>query len=243
MGDCGMARQEAGRAYQTVIDLIKRKIIHNEVQLGDNLPPERELAETLGVSRTSVREALRTLEVMGIITSTQGAGNVISGNFEKSLSESLAMMFLVQKIDYKQISELRCGLEKTMIVLAVDKISKEQIDLLETLIEAMEHTTDEIDNVDLDEKLHYTIAKAASNPLIVTILQALADVMHLFIKDLRKKIIAVDKGKNRLQMAHKHMVMCLKAGDKVGAQAAIEEHFQLVDENLRLDYVVKNTTF
>jgi len=237
-----MARQEAGRAYKKVIDSIKRKIICNEVKLGDNLPPERELAETLGVSRTSIREALRTLEVMGIITSTQGAGNVISGNFEKSLGESLAMMFLVQKIDYKQISELRCGLEKTMIALAIDKISKEQTDLLESIIEAMEKNTDDTANVVLDEELHYTIAKAASNPLIVTILQALADVMHLFIKDLRKKIIAEDKGKKRLQLAHKHMVMCLKAGDKTGAQAAIEEHFQLVDENLRLDYTIKNTT-
>jgi len=236
-----MARQEAERAYKKVIDSIKRKIICNEIKLGDNLPPERELAETLGVSRTSVREALRTLEVMGIITSTQGAGNVISGNFEKSLGESLAMMFLMQKIDYRQISELRCGLEKTMIVLAIDKINKEQIDLLETLIEAMEKTTDELDNVALDEKLHYTIAKAASNPLIVTILQALADVMHLFIKDLRKKIIAVDKGENRLQLAHKHMVMCLKVGDKAGARAAIEEHFQLVDENLCVDYTLENT--
>ncbi|MDF2925171.1 MAG: hypothetical protein K0R57_4085 [Paenibacillaceae bacterium] len=227
-----MEAKDSGKAYKRVVQHIKEEILRQNLKHGERLPPERELAEQLGVSRNSVREALRTLDVLGVITSTQGAGNSVSVNFEKSMVESLSFMFLMRKTDYEQISELRKGLEEQAIVLAAERITPGQIMQLEELAEQLAASDDEMTNVILDKKLHYTIAQASGNPLIFSILQALSNVMDLFISDLRRQIIADEPGRKRLQHIHERLVHSLKKGDKAGALAAMSNHFVIIDENL-----------
>ena len=227
-----MKSSETGKAYEKVIDYIKKRILEGSLKQGEKLPPERDLAEILDVSRNSVREAIRSLEVIGIITSTQGAGNSISCNFEKSLFEAMSMMFLMKKIDYSQLGELRAGLEQQAISLAANRITDEQILKLENIIEKFSVSKDETENVILDKKLHYTIAEASGNQLILEILQVLSNVMDIFISDLRKQILRSDKGKNYLQNAHEQMVICLKNKDRQGACEAMAEHFDLINQNM-----------
>jgi GntR family transcriptional repressor for pyruvate dehydrogenase complex len=231
-----MEIKEPSKAYEKVIEYIKAEILHGNLKQGQKLPPERELAEQLGVSRNSVREALRTLDEIGIIISTQGVGNSVSCNFEKSLGEAMSMMFLMQKIDYEQLSELRRGLEEQAIMLAADRITAEQIHQLEDLVARLAVSEDEMTNVIMDKKLHYTIAQASGNQLILAILQALSDVMDMFISDLRKSILKRDKGGNRLQSTHESMVKCLKNGDKHGAYEAMYNHFMIIEENIVTPY-------
>ncbi len=85
------------KTYEAIIDHIKSDLINGNLHTGQKLPPERELAKQHGVSRTSIREALRTLEILGVIESIQGSGNFISANVEKSLIESMSMMFFIAK--------------------------------------------------------------------------------------------------------------------------------------------------
>lgn len=227
-----MEPKESGKAYERVVQHIKSEILHDNLKQGQKLPPERELAEQLGVSRNSVREALRTLDVIGVITSTQGAGNSVSVNFEKSMVESLSIMFLMRKTDYEQISELRKALEEQAMVLAVERITPEQIRQLEELVVLLAASEDEATNVILDKKLHYTIAQASGNQLIFSILQALSSVMDLFISDMRRKIISSEAGRHRLQNIHEQMVYTLKRGDRQGAYEAMSSHFRIIAENL-----------
>ena len=77
------------KVYEQVIEQIKSKIKSGEIKKGDRLPSEREMAESIGVSRASVREAIRALEVVGLVESRQGAGNYIKTNFDNSLFEPL----------------------------------------------------------------------------------------------------------------------------------------------------------
>lgn len=111
------------KTYETVINYIKSEILNGDLSKGQKLLPERELALKIGVSRTSVREALRSLEILGVIESVQGAGNYITGNIEKSISETLSMMFLLQQTDSRQLSELRESLELKAIELAIENMS------------------------------------------------------------------------------------------------------------------------
>ena len=112
---------QQGRAYERVISYIKGEILKGELKQGEKLPPERELAEQLGVGRNSVREALRMLGLMGFISSTQGAGNFVSCDIEKNLAESTQMMMLLGATDYRQVSELRQGLESEAVRLAAQR--------------------------------------------------------------------------------------------------------------------------
>jgi GntR family transcriptional repressor for pyruvate dehydrogenase complex len=224
--------EKSEKAYESVIAYIKKQILCGSLKQGEKLPPERELAEMLGVSRNSVREALRILEVLGAVTSAQGAGNYISGNFQKSLFESLSLMFLLQEIDYRQLSELRRGLEQQAIFLAVDNITHQQIRSLEAIVSAMAASEDPEEKAILDQRLHYVISLASGNRLIFSILQALSDVTDLFIKDLRQNITANPMEAKRLQRIHENMVTCIKNHDRMGACRAMSDHFEIVDEHI-----------
>jgi GntR family transcriptional repressor for pyruvate dehydrogenase complex len=230
-----MPMEEKGlqqKSYTKVIDYIKKQIREGKLTSGGRLPAERELSLTLGVSRNSVREAIRTLDIMGVISSQQGAGNYLTGNFENNLVESMSMMFLLNQITYQQISQLRRALEMQALILAIDNISDEEIAELEQTIALLENETEEI-NVILDKKLHYTIAIASRNILIVDILQALTELIDQFIKDLRRDILSSPDSRIILNEAHNDMMRSIITRDKKLASEAINKHFGIVDEKLR----------
>jgi GntR family transcriptional regulator, transcriptional repressor for pyruvate dehydrogenase complex len=219
------------KSYTKVIDYIKNQIRVGELSIGGKLPAERELSEMLGVSRNSVREAIRTLDNMGVISSQHGAGNYLTGNFESNMVESLSMMFLLNQIDYKQISQFRRGLELQALILAIDNITQKEIETLENIILQLEHETEE-NNVILDKKLHYTIAIASRNTLIFSILQALSELIDQFIIDLRREILSTEDSKIRLMEAHTDIVRCIINKDKSLAYEAINKHFGTIDEKI-----------
>ncbi len=224
------------KSYIKVIDYIKSQIRDGKLITGGKLPAERELSVILGVSRNSVREAIRTLDIMGVISSQQGAGNYLTGNFENNLVESMSIMFLLNQIDYQQISQLRRGLEMQALMLAIDNISDRDVKNLVEINNKLENQTEE-NNVILDKKLHYNIAKASNNTLIIDILQALSELIDQFIVDLRREILSSDSSKVRLQEAHTEMVQSLISRDKNLAYEAINKHFGIIDEKLRENIV------
>lgn len=220
------------KSYTKVIEYIKKQIKEGDLKIGGRLPAERELSEMLGISRNSVREAIRTLDIMGVISSQQGAGNYLTGNFEGNLVESMSMMFLMNQIDYQQISQLRRALEMQAMMLAIDNISDEEISQLKIIISRLEHVKEE-SNIILDKQLHYNIALASHNILIIDILQALSELMDQFIADLRREILSTDDSRVRLNEAHNEMVKSIVTRDKQLAYYAINKHFGIIDEKLR----------
>ncbi len=219
------------KSYMKVIDFIKKQIRSGELTIGGKLPAERELSEILGISRNSVREAIRSLDIMGVISSQQGAGNFLIGNFENNLVESLSMMFLLNQIDYKQISQLRRALEMEALMLAIDNITEEEIETLKKVIFQLEKETEE-NNVILDKKMHYNIALASKNTLIINVLEALSEVLDKFIVDLRREILSEDASKKILMEAHNGMIESLITKDKNLAYESINKHFGVIDEKL-----------
>ncbi len=219
------------KSYRKVLDYIKTQIREGKLTIGGRLPAERELSNQLGVSRNSVREAIRTLDIMGVIVSQQGAGNYLAGNFENNLVETMSMMFFLNQIDYRQISQLRRALEMQALMLAIDYITKPEIERLKSILAQLEHETEEI-NVVLDKQLHYNIAQASRNTLFVNILQALSDLIDQFISDLRKDILSTQKSRTILNEAHNDMVKSLVLRDKNLAYEAISKHFDIIDFNL-----------
>ncbi|WP_367565457.1 FadR/GntR family transcriptional regulator [Lacrimispora sp.] len=220
------------KSYMKVISYIKKQIRSGELRIGGKLPAERELSEVLGISRNSVREAIRTLDNMGVISSHQGAGNFLTGNFENNLVESLSMMFLLNQIDYKQVSELRRALEMEALMLAIDNITDEEIQSLVKIMSLLETGT-EANNVVLDKKMHYNIALASKNTLIINILQALSEVLDKFIVDLRREILSQDDSRKVLMEAHNGMLESLITRDKNLAYESINKHFSIIDEKIK----------
>lgn len=224
----------AGKAYERVLAYVREEISAGRLALGQRLPPERELAEALQVSRNSVREALRTLEVMGVVESAQGAGNFVSGNFEESLNTWLTMMFLLNRTDTREISQLRQALEMQAAMQAVENLTGDELFELTDLAEALGQSRDEAVSVPLDKKLHQVIIQGSRNPLIVKIWQALSQVMDTFIFQMRRDIHAAHTGNSQtLQKAHEDIVQALCRRDAAAVFQAYQEHFRLIQESMK----------
>lgn len=222
------------KVYKGVVEEIKNKIVSGELKKGQKLPPERELAEKLSVSRASVREAMRALEVIGFIESKQGAGNYIKESFEDILIEPLSMMFMLQQINAEEISELRRGLELEAAVLAAERADEEDILKLEHLIKEMSVTENEDRNVILDKEFHYTIAKASKNKMFLNILNVISELIDNFIKGIRKEILSKEENKERLLKVHSEIALAIRERNKMNVYKAMEKHCTIINENILL---------
>ena len=148
-----MEKQE--KAYKGVIEYFKNRIMAGELRPGEKLPPEREIAQMLEVSRNSVREALRIMDMTGVISSQQGSGNYITCEFQKSIAETMGMMFAMSQINYQQISQIRYALEQQAFALAVEHASESQMDALEELVKRLDRSMDEQENARIDKQIHF----------------------------------------------------------------------------------------
>ena len=163
------------KAYEKVIDYIESNILDGHFEVGDKLPSERELSQMLSVSRNSVREGIRILEVIGVISSRHGIGNYIADHFDKTLVQVMTMMYALEKMTYNEIREFRYAVEFQAVVLAMDNISHEQIEKLKANLEVLENSADEEEQVMSDKMIHYTIVEASGNRLVMACLLYTSD--------------------------------------------------------------------
>ena len=206
---------KTNRAYEVVIEAIKKKIKNGEIKKGEKLRPEREIAEDLGVSRASVREAVRALDVIGLIESRQGAGNYIKETFEESLIQPLSVMFL---------------LESQAAVLAAERIDEKDIKKLEELIDEMSKTSDEEKNVEIDRQLHYIIDNASKNRVISSILAVISELIDESIKGTRSELARKDaQNSKKLLEIHKELVDAMKNKSKKRAYEAMQRHREIIE--------------
>lgn len=221
------------KVYEQVIEQIKNMIIDGTLKKGDRLPSERELVENLEVSRTSVREAIRALQIMGLIECRQGEGNFIKQNFENTLLEPISIMFMLQESNPEEILDVRRIIEIETVALAVDKINEEQLEELKRISDSFKVCRNENKNVKYDKEFHYKIAKASGNLLIINILNAMSSLMDSFLKDARRKIL-IDEG-NLMVLANQHELIYEAIRDKDGLRASQEmkKHLDFTNEYIR----------
>lgn len=216
------------KVYTKVINDIKEKILSGELKNGDRLPSEREMAERLDVSRTSIREAIRTLEIMGLIESKRGSGNYITNSFGNSLFEPLSIMFMMQEYSTGDIHELRETLEIECCRMASRLISYEDIKLLKEIIDDMDKTYDEDKSLLLDIRFHNIIVKSSNNPLIINVLKAISQLMDKFIKESRKIILCEENNRKILLNSHKEIVLSLEERNESRAIISMKNHFDII---------------
>lgn len=222
-----MQRKE--RRYNIVIDYIKGKIRRREIGIGDKLPPERVLAQTLGVSRATVSEAIKIMEIIGLIKSTQGGGNYVHQNLEKIFNNPLSSIYLASDDLENEILEFRRIIEAQAIEVCVEKITNDEIEELETVHTLLKETEDPEELVKLDKKFHYLIAKSSKNPFVVAIFNSISNLLEDSMKTSRQKV--VDKyGKNRIEDKHTEILNSIKERNSTKAREAITSHLKDIED-------------
>ena len=203
------------RLNEQAVSRIRQLILSNELKIGDKLPPERDLAKQLNVSRVVVREALRSLEQSGLIeikTGTMG-GSFVINNLQKPLSDSVYLLYESGALTPVHFIEARRVIESYGIRQAAENATPEIIKSLTKLNESM------LENINDREKFrkyhlafHIAIADLSGNPLLKLIIQSIFDLWtrifpaftksKAYMKEVCKKhtaiIEALDKKDARL---------------------------------------------
>ena len=220
------------KLYEQVIEQIKQMIVDGTLKKGDKLPSERDLVEKFNVSRASIREALRALQLVGLIDCKQGEGNFIKEDFEDSLVEPLSTIFILNNGTRREIFELRRILEVQTAALAAGKISDEEVDEIINIVEKLKHAETEEEKVKIDKEFHYKIAAAAKNSLILSILKSVSSLMEQFIKEARANILRENENRDIIIKQHEDICNALKEHDSKKAAHFMNKHIEVIEKHM-----------
>lgn len=212
------------RLFQSVAEQIAELIDEGAYPPGTRLPGERELAEKLGVSRVTIREAEIALQAVGRLEIKTGSGVYVSEN-PPAHSDTLP------KVSAFEVTEARLLVESESAALAARNISEEGIARLADLVEQMRSGDEEAANA-ADEQFHLTIAEASNNAAMVHTIKSLWR-MREEIPEVKAtyESVCVHDADSRTE-EHRAIFKALEARDPVGARAAMREHFHRLIESM-----------
>jgi len=212
------------RLYARVVEKVLEFISSGAWKPGYRLPPERELSEAFGVSRTVVREAIKALEARGVLESTTGSGVSVRRADFNMVSQSLqTYMQLSNRVDFEiRLNEVRRVLEVEMIALAAIRITPEQrIQLRQICLQMRAGQNTAKQMAELDFRLHVTLAEATQNDLFKVLLAPL-------IHQLRDQIVLTwedfPRPVEEVFDQHEAIVTAVENGDADAARQAMTKH-------------------
>lgn len=183
-------RKKRTRLYRDIVAQIRQLIQEGSLAPGDQLLPERQLAEKLGVSRSALREALSALDSMGLIEITPGGGAYIKKISVESIVEPLASIMLKEKESVLELLEARKILEVENVKLAAERASKSDLyQIREAAIEMYNDVTNNRDADESDISFHLAIARATQNSVLFNIMTMLSGLMKEAYGPTRKELL------------------------------------------------------
>ncbi|MGA7625175.1 MAG: FadR/GntR family transcriptional regulator [Candidatus Acidiferrales bacterium] len=215
-----------GKVYEEVAKQIERLIIR-KLKPGDKLPSERELAEMLAVSRSSIRDAIRSLELVGLVEPRQGAGTIV----RERTTDSVANPFLnVLNRRHELVAELldfRKMIEPPLAARAATHVSAEEITEMEEILQRQEEKQDRGDAaIAEDAEFHYSIALASGNTVVLKVIDTLMDLL----RDTRERSLQVKGRPQKSLAAHRRILAAIKRHDAEAAKSAMRRHIEDIEE-------------
>lgn len=210
---------------ENIIEQIKEQLLSGKLKAGDQLPPERVLAETLSVGRSSVREAIRALQYMGILEVRCGEGTFLSENISL-LSDHFKVSYLLKRFSVMELIEARKTIEGEMVFLATVRSSLEDREMLEQLLQKMETVSDNVEEfLKTDFEFHRKIAEMSQNSVLTEMLNAMRELTLEENLDVVKKPGQI---RNALSY-HKRILAAILACDADGAREIMLEHLRDIE--------------
>lgn len=216
------------RAWQLVLERIETDLLDGRLRPGDRLPPERELAASLGVGRSSVREALRVLEVMGLIRTGTGSGPssgaIIIATPHGGMSALLRLQVAAQGFPLDDVVRTRLVLESAVVeTLAAD--SARDTAGARAVVDAMDAADlTPAEFLALDAQLHLALAEASGNVVIAAMMAGLRTAIESYVQAGATRISEWDAAATRLRSEHRSILDAVERGDAGGARLLIHDH-------------------
>lgn len=220
---------------QIIIEQIQDIIMSGKLKAGDVLPSERELAETMNVSRPALREALKALEVMGIVECNQGRGNFIVNKVSENFYKPMSLAFKLSNGDYSEILELRKMVEFYTVPKAARCASPLDVAHLYGLIHQMRQAETPSEKSHLDRLFHSEIASISNNSLISSTLNDASYLLDSFTDETIRISSFEGDSLEEIYNEHTKIVDAIKDHDEELSLEMIKLHL----EGIRLDLMGK----
>ncbi len=217
------------RVYEEIVAKIKDMIDKGRFKTGDQLPVERELAEVFRVSRSSVREAIRSLESQGLLQSRQGNGTYIVRQPIEMLVNPLASVISSEKDGQRELFEMRRLIEPQLAYLAAERATAEEISLMEKTLDLQEQEISKGESgTEIDKNFHYILARAAKNRFLLNIM----DNSMSLLAETRDNFLQVEGRPEKSVLRHRQVLDAIKAGDPEAAAKIMREHLVDIESSL-----------
>lgn len=225
-----MTEPTAPKAYETVVAWIEERILSGTLEVGDSLPAERDLAAQLGVSRSAVREAVRTLQAQGVLRSSVGAGGAggtrVTAMSSGALTRLMRVHVALAHFPLEDIIEVRVALERLSVRLAATGATPEQIEELRRRLADLRAARTRVEFNDADTAFHVAIAEAAGNRLAAETTTAIRESVR---RPLMERFSAIDEDafdrlSNDLNDDHEAILEAIASGDAARGEEIVERH-------------------
>ena len=218
------------RIYEHIVEQIHALIREGRWAPGDQIPPERELAERFRVSRTSVREALRALESLGLVEIRPGEGTFVREVSVETLIEPLALVMASQREAIGELFEARRLLEPSLAALAAERATPEEIQEMERILEeqAREVATGRT-GIAQDAAFHAALGAAAHNRAITRIAHGIMDLLT----QSREESLNTPGRPQRSHEDHRRVLAAVTARDPAAAERSMDDHLRAVERLVR----------
>ncbi|MGB3482996.1 MAG: FCD domain-containing protein [Mycobacterium sp.] len=216
------------RTHEQVVAEIENRLNNGSLKAGDRLPPERQLAEALGVSRGAVREALRILEAIGVVEAGTGSGPMSGSRIVKDSTGGMGMVLRMhlQLASFTQddLVETRLMLERLSCRKAAACATKDDVDALRSLISAMRGAHSMAAYNDLDAAFHVGIAQVSGNGLAAALMAAMREALRQAMVTAFEGLDDLGATMAALTDEHEVIVDAIAAGDGDAAADLVTKH-------------------
>jgi GntR family transcriptional repressor for pyruvate dehydrogenase complex len=214
------------KLYETVAQQIKEMMRDGLLKPGDRLPPERELAESFRVSRSSLRDAIRVLEVMGLVAPRQGEGTVVRDVSAESLMNPLSSMLLHKRELVSELLDLRRMIEPPLAGRAAARATPGELSRLEDILRRQKEKVDAGElAVEEDSEFHYAIAEAAKNTVVLKVVDVFMDLL----RETRARSLQVQGRLQKSFAGHRRIFRAIKRHKAAAAEIAMRRHIQEIE--------------
>jgi GntR family transcriptional regulator, transcriptional repressor for pyruvate dehydrogenase complex len=207
------------RITAKLIGRIKGLIASGAIAPGAKFPPERELAKEFGVNRASVRQVLKVLEIMGVLSQRVGDGTYLSESAETILNEPIDFLVLLDDLSHHELFETRLMIEPELTARAAERATAEDISALRNAIFAMERSKSTRERLNADLAFHEAIFRASGNR-----------ICHLLFKGIHRTLLmSMGQLSDRVSiehplMFHRRIYAAIRERDPQSARKAMQEH-------------------
>lgn len=215
-------KQQDVRVTAKLISHLKKQIASGSLAPGDKFPSERELAKTFKVNRASMRQALKVLEIIGVLTQRIGDGTYLSNDTESLLSEPMDFLVLLDSLSEQDLLETRLLVEPALAARAAERATAEDLSALRTAIAALEKSRTQRDRMQADFEFHDAVFRAAGNRICHLLFRDIQRITHTSTS-IKAKPYSVEQSLR----FYRRTYAAIRARDPKEASYATREH--LVD--------------